>query len=112
MVTSMVACRLAWVTSAGTLVRRTVAMVRSGIDFFWAGLVMGTSSKVSIDWISSSGYCTPTKYWLWLIGSIQKFLLLNWMLEFRAAIRFFMTSICVRPRDDALAWSTSTTYWG
>ena len=35
--------------------------------------------RVSIDLMSPSGYCTPTKYWLPPTGSIQKFFLLNWM---------------------------------
>ena len=38
--------------------------MRSGIGWFCAGLVIGMSSSVSIDLMSSSGYCTPTKYWL------------------------------------------------
>ena len=60
---------------------RGVIRLRSGIGFFWSGLVIGMFSSVSIDLMSSSGYCTPTKYWLWLTGSIQKFFLLNWMLR-------------------------------
>ena len=56
----MVACRLLCTISDGTFFRRSVAMVRSGIDFFWAGLVIGTSISVSSVLMSPSGYCTPT----------------------------------------------------
>ena len=49
----------------------------SGIGVACSGPVTGMFSKVSIDMMSASGYCTPTKYWLWLTGSIQKFFLLN-----------------------------------
>ena len=52
--------------SVGTVVRSSVARLRSGIGFSWLGLVIGTSSSVSTDLMSSSGYCTPTKYWLLL----------------------------------------------
>ena len=74
--------------------------------------MIGMSSSVSIDLMSFSGYCTPTKYWLWLIGSIQKFRLLNWMLELSAATTFCITSSWVSPRSAALARSTSMMYSG
>ena len=51
---------------------------------------------------------TPTKYWLCVTGSIQKFCLLNWMLELNAATTFCMTSTCVNPRSAAFALSTVT----
>ena len=57
-------------------------MFRSGIGWSCFGLVIGTSSRVSTESMSSSKYCTPTKYWFLLTGSIQKFFLWNWMLEF------------------------------
>ena len=87
--------------------------LRSGIGrLLRRALVIGMLSRVSIDLMSSSGYCTPTKYWLLLTGSIQKFFLLNWMLELKAATTFFITSSWVRPRSAALARSTSMTYSG
>ena len=42
-----------------------------------AGLVIGMSSSVSIDLMSFSRYCTPTKYWFLLTGSIQKLCLVE-----------------------------------
>ena len=54
-------------------------MLRSGTAVSGSGSVIGTFSSVSIDLMSSSGYCTPTKYWLPPTGSIQKFFLLNWI---------------------------------
>ena len=75
-------------------------------------LVIGTSSSVSTESMSSSGYCTPTKYWFLLTGSIQKFFLLNWMLELSAATTFFITSAWLSPRSATLARSTSMMYSG
>ena len=72
-----------WVTSVGTVVWRSLIRLPSGIAFGWSRLVIGMFSRVSIDLISPSGYCTPTKYWLPPTGSIQKFFLLNWMLELK-----------------------------
>ena len=103
---------LVCVTSVGTVVRFSVTRLLSGIDLFCAELVIGMSSSVSIDLMSSSGYCTPTKYWLPPTGSIQKFLLLNWIVELNAATTFLITSSWVRPRSAALARSTSMTYSG
>ncbi len=112
MVRSIVGWRLLCVISAGSLARRSEAMFRSGIGLSCAGLVIGMSSSVSTDWMSCSGYCTPTKYWLWLTGSIQKLCLLNWMLELSAATTFFITSAWSSSRSAALARSTSMMYFG
>src|SRR5438270_7581090 len=101
-----------WVTSVGTVVRRRVIRLPSGIAFFWSVPVIGMFKSVSIDLMSPSGYWTPTKYWLPPIGSIQKFFLLNWMLELTAATRLFMISTWVSPRSAALARFTFTTYSG
>ena len=66
--------------------------------------LIGTSRMVSIERIFSSGYWTPTKYWLWLTGSIQKFFLLNWMLELRVADNQVLHDVQTawRPRIDGL----------
>ncbi len=82
-------------------------MFRSGIGFSCPGPVIGTSSRVSTESMSSSKYWTPTKYWFLLTGSIQKFFLWNWMLELSAATTFFMTSAWFSPRSATLARSTS-----
>ncbi len=87
-------------------------MFFSGIGRFCTGLVIGMSSSVCIDLMSCSGYCTPTKYWLWVTGSIQKLRLLNWMLELNAATTFFITSDWSSPKSAALARSTSIMYSG
>src|SRR3954452_2973431 len=112
MVRSTVDWRLVWVISVATLVLRSEAMFRSGIGCSWFGLVIGTSSRGSTESMSSSKYWTPTKYWFLLTGSIQKFFLWNWMLEFSAATTFFITSAWFSPRSAALARSPSMTYWG
>ena len=52
-------------------------MFRSGIGSACFGLVIGMSSIVSTDSMSSSKYWTPTKYWFLLTGSIQKFCLVE-----------------------------------
>ena len=70
---------LVCVTSVGTVVRRERDQVAERDRLLLVGLVIGMFSRVSIDLMSSSGYCTPTKYWLPPTGSIQKFLLLNWI---------------------------------
>ena len=74
--------------------------------------VIGMSSIDSIEVMSCSGYWTPTKYWLWVLGSIQKFLLLKVIDEFRAATTFCITSCWVIPRSAALVRSTLTTNSG
>ncbi len=61
--------------SVGTVDLRRVAMFRSGIGLSCPNPVIGTSSSVSTESMSSSKYCTPTKYWFLLTGSIQKFFL-------------------------------------
>src|SRR5439155_25592197 len=79
-------------TEIYTLSLHDALPICSGIGRPCAALVTGTSSSVWTDSMSSSRYWTPTKYWLWLTGSIQKFFLWNWMLEFKAATTFFITS--------------------
>src|SRR5262245_47930821 len=111
-VRSIVGWRLVWTTSDGTDAFRTVATFRSGIDRFCSGLLIGMLSRVSRSLMSPSGYWTPTKYWLWLFGSIQKFLLLNWTLLLKAATMFRITSVWLNCSDDAFDWSTSITYCG
>ena len=54
-VRSIVGCRLVWTISDGTVTRLISARFRSGIDFFWVGLVTGMSSRVSSDVMSASG---------------------------------------------------------
>src|SRR3954454_10161442 len=103
---------LSWVTSVGTVVLRSETRLLRGIALRWSVLVIGMFSSVSIDLMSPSGYCTPTKYWLPPTGSIQKFFLLNWIEELKAATTFFMTSDWVNPRSAALARFTTMTYSG
>src|SRR4051812_29421867 len=98
----MVGWMSARVTSVGTVVFSSVIRLPSGIGLVWPALVIGMFRRVSIDLMSPSGYWTPTKYWLPPLGSIQKFFLLNWMLELNAATTFRMTSSWVSPRSAAL----------
>ncbi len=76
------------VISVGTSVRVMVARLRSGTGSALRTPVIGMSSIDSIEVMSVSGYWTPTKYWLWVLGSIQKFRLLKVIDEFRAATTF------------------------
>src|ERR1700682_4780986 len=101
MVRSIVGWILVCVTSVGTEARFSVTRLLSGIDLFCTELVIGMSSSVWSDLMSFSGYCTPTKYWLPPTGSIQKFLLLNWIDELHAATTFLITSCRLRPRSAA-----------
>src|SRR5512135_27376 len=112
MVRSIVGWMFVCVTSVGTLARVIDTRFVSGTVFFRMGLVIGILSRVSIDLMSDSVYCTPTKYWLPLTLSIQKFFLLNWMLELTAEMMFIITSRWFRPRSAALARSTLMMYSG
>ena len=63
-VRSIVGWRLLWVISVGTVVpaERDDVPQRDRL-VRCVGLVIGMSSSVSTDSMSSSEYCTPTKYW-------------------------------------------------
>ena len=74
---SIVGWMFVCVTSVGTVVRRRVIRLPSGIAFFWPAPVIGMFSRVSIDLMSPSGYCTPTKYWLPPIGVDPEVLLVE-----------------------------------
>ncbi len=62
-----------WLNSTGCVDGRSETSVLRRTGVFWFVPVAITFCKSSILKYGLSGYCTATKYWLPLFGSIQKF---------------------------------------
>jgi len=100
-----------WLISTAPSARRGVTTLPRLMPVGCAGPFTGSDSTSSRVRSTSSGNCTPTKYWLPDRESIQK-LRLTLTLEFMATTTCRTTSSAERPSSAALVRSTSSTRYG